>query len=85
MGCYSIPSHGLTTALDGSEDNKIHCFLEGQPCRSGQEMLSEQMKLMPETEEDPFTPSNIEICTAAPVDLLINEDSQEEEDINITE
>ena len=47
-------------------------------------MLSEQMKLMHETEEDPFTPSNIEIYTARPDDLLIDEDSQDEEDINIT-
>ena len=48
-------------------------------------MLSEKMKLMHETEEDPCTPSNIEICAAAPEDLLIDEDSQDEEDINITE
>ena len=82
---HSFTSCGLTTALDGSEDNKSHCFKEGHPCRSGREMLSEQMKLMHETEEDPFTPSIIEICAAAPEDLLIDEDSKDEEGINITE
>ena len=48
-------------------------------------MLSQQMKLMHETAEDPFTPSNVEICAAVPDDLLIDEDSQDDEDINITE
>ena len=55
----SCTSCGLTTALDGSEDDRIHCFKEGQPCRSGREMLSEQMKLMHETEEDPCTPPTL--------------------------
>ena len=70
--------------IDGGVDGKTHCVKEGQPCRSGQEMSSVQMKFMHETEEGPFTPSNVEICAAAPEDLLIDEDSQDEEDINIT-
>ena len=45
-------------------------------------MLSEQVKLMHKTEDDPFTPSNIEICAAAPDDLVIDEDSQDEDNTN---
>ena len=35
----SFKSCALTTALDGSEDNFIHCLKEGQPCRAGWETL----------------------------------------------
>ena len=40
---------------------------------------------MHEAEEDPFSPSNIKICAAAPDDLLIDEDRHDKEDINTTE
>ncbi|XP_061880116.1 uncharacterized protein LOC133631936 [Entelurus aequoreus] len=30
---------GLTVAADGSEDQLIYCFKEGQPCQAGREML----------------------------------------------
>ena len=80
----SFTSCGLTNALDGTEDDKIHCFKEGQPCKSGREMLSEQMKLMHETEEDPFIPSSSEVDAAKPLELLIDEDSEDNEDIDIT-
>lgn len=33
----SFRSCALTVALDGSEDDQIHCLKEGQPCHSGQD------------------------------------------------
>lgn len=31
---------GLTLPADGSEDDLIHCFREGQPCPAGKDMLA---------------------------------------------
>ena len=39
-----------TTALDGDEDDQIHCFKVNQPCHVGLGMLKEQMKIIEEPE-----------------------------------
>ena len=40
----SFLSCAITTSLDGSDDEKIHCFKPGQPCAAGRELLSEETK-----------------------------------------
>ena len=80
----SFKSCGLLTVLDGSEDADIHCFKEGQPCSSGHEMLAEQMKIMHETEDDPFIPDDDDVSEAAPLDLLID-DNESDDHIDIME
>ena len=42
----SFKSCALTIPTDGSQDDYIHCFKNGQPCESGGGMLREQMTLL---------------------------------------
>ena len=42
----SFKSCGLDLKTDGSKDNLIHFFREGQPCANGLDMLKEQQNLL---------------------------------------
>ena len=55
----SFKACALTSAIDGSEDNNIHCLKEGQPCHSGLSMLAQQIELANETEDNPFRSDDI--------------------------
>lgn len=45
----SFVSCAITTSVTGSDDHKIHCFKEGQPCAEGKEKLDEEMKKLGES------------------------------------
>eukprot|EP00794_Sanderia_malayensis_P013386 gene13386-14759_t len=87
LSCESIKRSfvncAITTAVDGSEDGEIHCFKEGQPCHTGKAMLAEQIKLMTEEEENPFTPDAHDIDAATPQDLMIDFDNGSDDDEEI--
>ena len=55
----SFKACALTSAIDRSEDNNIHCLKEGQPCHSGLSMLAQQIELANETEVNPFRSDDI--------------------------
>ena len=78
----SFKACALTSAIDGSEDNNIHCLKEGQPCHSGLSMLAQQIELANETEDNPFRSDDI---TTAPQDELciIEEDEEGDSDVII--
>ena len=66
----AILSCAITMALDGREDNKIHCFKPGQPCESGRQELQWQNATVEDSDtEDPFASEDEEegkkneICT----------------------
>ncbi len=40
----SFVSCAITTSTDGSNDESIHCFKEGEPCAEGRSLLFEEMK-----------------------------------------
>lgn len=40
----SFKSCGITTATDGTDEDEIHCFKEGQPCLEGHSFLREKME-----------------------------------------
>ena len=40
----SFKSCGVNLPIDGTEDDSIHCFKEGQPCEEGRRMLREKME-----------------------------------------
>ena len=40
----------MNLKADGSEDNLIPCFKEGQPCANGLDMLKEQQNLLSNAE-----------------------------------
>ena len=71
----SFRTCALTSAIDGSEDNNIHCLKEGQPCHSGLSMLAQQMELANETEDNPFRSDDI--ATAPQDELCIIEEDEE--------
>ena len=53
----SFLSCAITTSLDGTDDDQIHCFKPGQPCAAGWELLAEESKRAQELAEiidDPF-------------------------------
>lgn len=51
----SFLSCAITLSTDGSKDDEIHCFKEGQPCADGKILLSEELKKL-EAESDPSDP-----------------------------
>ena len=60
----SFLSCAITTSTDGSDDDSIHCFKEGQPCAEGRSLLVEEMtKLQVDDisdDHDPFDCSSDE-------------------------
>ena len=68
----SFKSCGLTVALDGSEDDRIHCFKKNQPCHSGLARIKAVQPATTQSREsdhfDGITDSDVE--DAAP-DMLL--------------
>ena len=69
----------LTLAVDGSQDELIHCLKPSQPCHSGLAQLKAvQQQLQQTLENDPFqdiTLSDVE--DAAPVSTLLDDSDTE--------
>ena len=79
----SFKACALTSATDGSEDKDIHCFKEHQPCHAGLKMLTEQMQLVNEPEDNSFVADPEEIIDAAPFEMVVDDDEEEDSDIEI--
>ena len=73
----SFKSCALNIAIDGSEDELIHCFKENQPCSAGLQRLKVMADTIDDEREDPFvSPSDSDVEEEA-----INElDSDDEND-----
>ena len=54
----SFKSCAITTPIDGSEDDEIHCFHPAQPCSEGRSLLEQETEKLSQTEavitDDPF-------------------------------
>ena len=74
---------GLTNAVDGSEDDEIHCLKPGQPCEKGRELLREHLKLLNTEEENPFVPDAEDIAAFMPEERLVDEDHDSDEDVEV--
>ena len=63
---------------NGSEDDLIHCFKEGEPCQNGREQLISQLDML----EEPYRPNPFDLITVSDVDeadnavFLIEEDDE---------
>ena len=82
----SFKSCALNLAVDGTEDENINCFKEGQPCHKGKEILESQLSILTEKDVDPFSEIDIndgDIFEATPDFLTIDSDRQDDEDIDI--
>ena len=90
MVVNSFLSCAITTQLDGSDDNQIHCFKPGQPCEGGRDVLAEKMQHFmadPDEIDDPFSSDedqqeteNNEICIDSDDDEGIDGNSSAEND-----
>ena len=82
----SFKSRALDLVIDGAEDEKIHCFKEGQPCHKGMEILESQLSILTEKDIDPFLQIDInesDVVEATPEFLMIDSDHEDDEDIDI--
>ena len=68
----SVKGCALTSAIDGSEDKDIRCFKEQEPCHDGLELLTQQIKLVSEPEDNPFVPGNNGVADAAPRVMVVD-------------
>ena len=53
----SFVSCAITTSIDGTDDDKIHCFKLDQPCAAGRTLLqqeTEKARETPNDDDDPF-------------------------------
>lgn len=72
----------LTT--DGSEDNVIRCFKEGEPCKAGNKILQSQLSILTEKKNvNPFEIYKNDVAVAAPKFLIVDSDHEEDEYIDI--
>ena len=82
----SFISCAITASTDGSNDDEIHCFKEGQPCASGRSLLAEEMRELEVTSDDindPFEDDSGDEETEAneaSIDAVENESGITEDD-----
>ena len=71
----------LTSAIDGSDDKDIQCFKEQQPCSAGFKLLTQHIKFVSESKDNPFVPDNDEITDAVPREMVVDEGQDGDNDI----
>ena len=79
----SFKSCALNLPVDGSEDDAIHCFKEGQPCNTGQAVLKSQLDILDEPETNPFDYTSSDVEEACPIIQLLDSDHEGDSDIEI--
>ena len=79
----SFPCCGLNLPIDGSDDHKIVCFRDRQPCSTGREMLKAQVSILLEPDEDPFKITESDVEDANDPNQIIDSDDEANEDIDI--
>ena len=77
----SFLSCAITTSTNGSDDEKIHCFKQGQPCAAGRALLEEETKKLLAQEE----PVDDRDLFASDEDDEENEVTIHDEELNPTE
>ena len=78
-----FPCCGLNLPIDGSDDNKIVCFGDEQPCSIGREMLKTQASMLLEPDDDPFKITESDVKDANDERQIIDSDDETDEDIDI--
>ena len=67
--CKPFQSCALNLAADGSDDCKIHCFKEDNPCEKGAKILTEPLKNPVEGTDD------LDVQDATPAIMQVDEGS----------
>ena len=78
----------LSLPNDNSCDDEIHCFKPKQPCSAGRELLKSQLAILSEPDNNPFTTDSVDIdendiADATPEFMLLDSDSEEEEELDL--
>ena len=80
----SIESCALSFPIDGSTDDVIHCFKEGEPCRQGREVLRSQLSILKEQDTNPFEVSDSDVEDASDPHLWIDGDQEgDDQDVDV--
>ena len=82
----SFKTCGLNLAIDGSEDQSIHCFKKKGCCPNGAAMLQEALQIVTDerVQENPFDQlSESDVEDACEPFHLIDEDHESDEDIDV--
>ena len=76
----SFRSCGVYIAVDGCEDELIHCFKESQPCKDRAEQLRVLARTIDDNQENPFeNVTDSDVDDAAPVLGLLESDGEDDE------
>ena len=73
----------LNLPVDGSLDNRIHCFKEKQPWPKGRELLRSQFSIIDENHLDSFQVTESDVEEAYELCQLIDPEEEGDEDIHI--
>lgn len=80
----SFTSCALNFPVDGSNDDTIHCFKEGQPCSKGRAMLQTQLDILRKQDANPFACTDSDVEEAYPPRReLVDSDKEGDSDIEI--
>lgn len=79
---HSFTSCALNLNVDGSNDDVIHCFKDGQPCSTGRAMLRTQLDILREPETNLLESTDSDVEEAYPSTLeLVDSDQEGDSDI----
>ena len=80
----SFRSCGVCIAVDGSEDELIHCFKERQPWKDRAERLRVLASTIDDNQENPFeNVKDSDVDDAAPVLAVLESDGEDDELIDV--
>ena len=84
----SFLSCAIVTNTDGSNDDSIHCFKDGQPCEAGRNELQKEMEKMTaadkDADEDPFA-SEVDEEETEENEACIDSDDESDDDEDTSE
>ena len=66
----------LGLPIDGSANDVIHGFKEGEPCRQGRGVLRSQLSILNEPYTNPFEVSNSDVESASDPHVWIDSDQE---------
>ena len=83
--CYFLifVTCGLTNAMDGSQDDEIHCLKADQLCAKGRALLKEHLLLLNSEEENPFVADEEDIAACCAENTIVESDHESDNEIEI--
>ena len=76
--CWFLFAGSYCIAIDGSEDELIHCFKENQPCSAGLQCLKVMANTIDDERKDPFLSLSDSDVEQEAINELDSDDENEE-------